>query len=136
MLKSAAMTAAAIALGVTAWLLLPTRSEQAIAQSSPLYINVVELDIVPAEMDKWLSAIKENGAAAVKEPGCHEFNILVSAKDPNHVLLFEVYDDAAALDAHRATDHFKKYMATTANMVAKRDVRAFSPLAMNMKGGV
>jgi quinol monooxygenase YgiN len=130
------MTAAAIALGVTAWLLLPTRSEQAIAQSSPLYINVVELDIVPAEMDKWLSAIKENGAAAVKEPGCHEFNILVSAKDPNHVLLFEVYDDAAALDAHRATDHFKKYMATTANMVAKRDVRAFSPLAMNMKGGV
>src|SRR5215471_5960014 len=134
MLKSMAMSAAAIALGVTAWLLLPVRSEQARAESGPLYVNVVELDIVPGEMDKWLAAIKENGAEAVKEPGCHEFNIVVSAKDPNHVLLFEVYDDAAALDAHRATDHFKKYMATSANMVAKRDVRAFSSLAMNAKG--
>ena len=41
---------------------------------------------------------------------------------------------AAALDAHRATDHFKKYQTTTANMVAKRDVRGFSSVAMNMKG--
>jgi quinol monooxygenase YgiN len=128
------MSSVAIALAVTAWLLLPMRSEQATAQSGPLYINVVELNIVPAEIDKFIAAIKENGAAAVKEPGCPEFNVAVSPKDPNHVLLFEVYDNAAALDAHRATDHFKKYQTTTANMVAKRDVRGFSSVAMNMKG--
>ena len=85
-------------------------------------------------MDKFMVAIKENGAAAVKEPGCRVFNIAVSSKDPNHVLLFEVYDNAAALDAHRTTDHFKKYQAATANMVAKRDVRVFSLAAMDMKG--
>jgi autoinducer 2-degrading protein len=134
MVKSVARSSIAIAIAVTAWLLLPMRSEQATAQSGPLYINVVDLDIVPAEMDKFMAAIKENGAAAVKEPGCREFNIAVSPKDPNHVLLFEVYDNAAALDAHRATDHFKKYQTTTANMVAKRDVRGFSSVAMNMKG--
>ena len=53
---------------------------------------------------------------------------------PNHVLLFEVWDNAAAVDAQFATDHFKKYQATTANMVAKREIRAFSPVAMNIKG--
>jgi quinol monooxygenase YgiN len=47
------------------------------------------------------------------------------------VFLFEVYDNEAALTAHRNTDHFKKYAATTANMVADRNVRAMS---MNSKG--
>jgi (4S)-4-hydroxy-5-phosphonooxypentane-2,3-dione isomerase len=75
----------------------------------------VELDIVPAEFDKLMEAIKENGAASVKDPGCREFNIIVSEKEPHDVLLFEVYDNAAALEAQRATDHFKKYQATAAN---------------------
>jgi len=134
MLKSLAMTGVAITLGITACLLSPIRTERAAAQLGPLYVNLVELDIVPTEIDKYMAAIKENGAASVKEPGCRVFDIAVSSKDPNHVLLFEVYDNAAALDAHRTTDHFKKYQATTANMVAKRDVRSFSSVAMNTKG--
>jgi quinol monooxygenase YgiN len=110
------------------------RGHEAQAQSGPLYINAVDLDINPADIDKFLAALKTNGAAAVQEPGCREFNITVSQKDPNHVFIFEVYDNAAALDAHRATDHFKAYMAATKEMVAKRDVRAMSSVAMNMKG--
>jgi autoinducer 2-degrading protein len=134
MLKSIMMPAAAIAIAVTAWLLLPMRSHDALAQSGPLYINAVDLDINPADIDKFLAALKVNGAAAVQEPGCREFNITVSQKDPNHVFIFEVYDNAAALDAHRATDHFKAYAAATKEMIAKRDVRAMSSVAMNMKG--
>jgi (4S)-4-hydroxy-5-phosphonooxypentane-2,3-dione isomerase len=60
--------------------------------------------------------------------------VLVLANRPNHVFLFEVYDNAAALDAHRNTDHFKKFMATTGTMVADRNVRAMSVIAMNAKG--
>jgi quinol monooxygenase YgiN len=134
MSKSIMMPAAAVTLALVAWLLLPARHHEAAAQSGPLYINAVDLDIVPADFDKYIAALKENGAAAVKEPGCREFNITVSQKDPNHVFIFEVYDSAAALDDHRATDHFKKYAATTKEMVAKRDVRAMSSVAMNMKG--
>jgi (4S)-4-hydroxy-5-phosphonooxypentane-2,3-dione isomerase len=131
--KSISTIAAVIAVSAGAWIFLPTSSRQAAAQSTPLYINVVDLDIVPAEFDKFMEAIKENGAESVKEPGCREFNITVSQKDPHHVLLFEVYDNAAALDAHRATEHFKKFQSTVANLVAKREVRAFSSMAMNMK---
>src|SRR5262249_47823763 len=107
MLKSVAIIILAIALGVAAWL-LPMRGEQATAQSGPLHILVVEYDIVPAEIDKYLTAIKELGAAAVKEPGCRQLSIAVSQKDPNHVLLFEAWDNAAAFDAFLATDLFKK----------------------------
>jgi autoinducer 2-degrading protein len=115
-------------------LLLPSSHDQALAQSAGLTVVAVDLDIAPGQIDNYLAAIKENGAAAVKEPGCREFNISVSEKDPNHVLLFEVYDNAAALEAHRATDHFKKYAATVKEMVAKRDIRMFTSAAFNSKG--
>jgi (4S)-4-hydroxy-5-phosphonooxypentane-2,3-dione isomerase len=106
----------------------------AAAQAGGVYVNAVDLVIVPSEMSKFVEAIKENAAASVKEPGCHEFNVLVLPNRPNHVFLFEVYDNEAALAAHRETPHFKKYMATTGNMVADRNIRGMSAIAMNSKG--
>ena len=132
MWKSVANIILAIALGVAAWL-LPMRGEWAMAQPGPLHILVVDLDIVPAEIDKFMTAIKELSAAAMKEPGFRELDIVVSQKDANHILLFEAWDNAAALNAFLATDRFKKYQAATANMIAKRDIRAFSSVAMHIK---
>ena len=133
MLKSIGI-AGAIALLVAVWALIPTPGREAAAQSGPLQVNVVDVDIAAGQIDAYLAALKENAAASVREPGCHEFNILVSQKDPNHVLIFEVYDNAAAAQAHREIDHFKKYAAATKDMVAKRDLRTFSSVALNMKG--
>jgi autoinducer 2-degrading protein len=102
--------------------------------AEPLYINAVDIDVVPGQIENYLAALKENGATAVQtEPGCREFNIAVSRSDPNHVFIFEVYDNSAALDAHRQTDHFKKYAATTKDMVAKREAHPLSSVAMNIK---
>jgi (4S)-4-hydroxy-5-phosphonooxypentane-2,3-dione isomerase len=114
-------------------LLLPLGQDTLRAQSGPFYINAVDIDVVPGQVDAYLAALKENGAAAVHEPGCHEFNITVSPKDPNHVFIFEIYENTAAFEAHRATDHFKKYAATTKDTVAKRDARMFASVAMFRK---
>jgi autoinducer 2-degrading protein len=130
MSKSIRISALALAMGAAMMLLAP--ASRAVAQSAAL-VNAVDLDIVPADMEKFMAAIKENGAAAVTEPGCREFNIQVLASNPNHVFLYEVYDSAAALEAHRATDHFKKYSATVANMIAKREVRPMTAVAFNSK---
>jgi (4S)-4-hydroxy-5-phosphonooxypentane-2,3-dione isomerase len=129
MLKSIAMTGTAVA-----FILLSAFSGEARAQAAPLFINAVDIDVVPGQLDAYLAALKENGAASVHEPGCREFNIAVSQKDANHVFIFEVYDSAAALEAHRQTDHFKKYAATTKDMVAKRDPHPLSSVSMNAKG--
>ena len=123
---------AAIALAAMA--LLPLRHHAALAQSAPLHIHAVEYDVVPGQVDNFLAALKENGAASVKEPGCREFDIAVSQKDPNHVFIFEVYDDAAAAQAHTATEHFKKYKEITKDMVVKREVKPLASVAMNIKG--
>jgi quinol monooxygenase YgiN len=109
-------------------------ADRALAQPAGLYINSVDLDIAPGKIDEFLAALKANGAEAVKEPGCREFNIHVQASNPNHVFIYEVYDSAAALEAHRQTPHFKKYQAATTGMVTKRDVRAMTSVAFNAKG--
>jgi quinol monooxygenase YgiN len=133
MRKSVLMSVAAIAL-IAAATLLPLPGRDAAAQSAGVYINAVDLDIVPSETAKFLEAVKENGEFAVKEPGCREFNITVLASNPNHVFLYEVYDNEAALNTHRMSEHFKKFQATTANMVSGRNVRAMSLIAFNSKG--
>ena len=132
MLYSIRISAAAILLVAGAlWLAAP--QPRAAAQSAAPYINAVDLDIVPAEMERYKAAIIANAAATVKEPGCRQFDILVLASNPNHVFLYEVYDSEAAFLAHRASDHFKSYMATTGNMVAKRDARPMTSIAFNSK---
>jgi (4S)-4-hydroxy-5-phosphonooxypentane-2,3-dione isomerase len=124
----------AASFSLAVWMLVPIPGNRVSAQSGPLHISAVDTDVVPGQIDAYLAALKENGAAAVNEPGCREFDITVSQKDPNHVFIFEVYDNTAALDAHRATDHFKKYVAATKDMIAKREARPFWSVAMNTKG--
>ena len=109
------------------------RRDEALAQSARPYVNAVDVDILPGQIDNYLAALQENGAASVHEPGCRDFIITVSQKDPNHVFIFEVYDDAAAFEAHRQSDHFKKYAATAKDMIAKRDAHPLSLISLNMK---
>jgi quinol monooxygenase YgiN len=67
-------------------------------------------------------------------PGCRAFNIVVEKENPNRILLFEVYDNAEAFAAHQASAHFKKYVATTSNMVKSRKRIEMVPIALNAKG--
>jgi (4S)-4-hydroxy-5-phosphonooxypentane-2,3-dione isomerase len=105
------------------------------AESPAPYINLVELVIVPSELPKFLELAKGNAAAAMKDPGVREFNITQLALNPNHVVFYEVYDNEAALTAHRATEHFKQYQAATANMVADRNVRGMAPVVFHANPG-
>ena len=131
MFKSISIAAGALALCVAGAVMLALPSQRAAAQSAGMFVNAVDLDIVPAERENFLAAIKENGAASAKEPGCRRFDILNLASDPNHFFLYEVYDNEAAFKAHRETEHFKKYAAAVGKMVAKRDARPMSVIAAN-----
>jgi (4S)-4-hydroxy-5-phosphonooxypentane-2,3-dione isomerase len=122
------------AFGAAVALIATLSSAPAAAQAASSYVNAVDLDIVPEQLQSYLAAVKENGAATVKEPGCREFDILTLASNPNHVFLFEVYESEAAYQAHRASDHFKKYAETTKAMVAKREARPMTAIVFNSKG--
>jgi len=55
----------------------------------------------------------------LNEPGCLMFNIAQDDADPNVLRLFEVYRDEAAVDAHVATPHFKRFDEATRDWQAK-----------------
>ncbi len=105
----------------------------AMAKPGSAYINAVDLDIVPSEREKFLSAIEEDAAETIKEPGCLQFDVLMLTNDPNHLFLYEVYENEAAFRAHRETDYFKRYEATTATMVARRMTRPMTAISLSHK---
>ena len=123
-----------MALAFAAAIVALAPGQRAFAQSAGLLVNAVDIDVKPGEIDNYLAALKANGAEAVKEPGCRVFNIHVRKDNPNHVFIYEVYENAAALEAHRQTPHFKKYAAATGSLVAKREVHQLTSLAVNVKG--
>jgi (4S)-4-hydroxy-5-phosphonooxypentane-2,3-dione isomerase len=131
MCKSITMSGAAVAVAAAAWALLPVGSHQAAAQSGQFYVVTADIEIMAADFDKFVALAKENAAAAIKEPGCHEFNIAASPKNPNHVYNFEIWENAAALDEHRGTDHYNAYRSATKDMVTKREITPMWSIAVN-----
>lgn len=52
-----------------------------------------------------------------KEEGCLGFECCQDVEDPTRFVLYETYVDAAALDTHRATDHFAWYQENAKDLV-------------------
>lgn len=80
----------------------------------------VDLRVLPQNREAFLDAITAQGRASIeREPGCLQFDVVVDRADDCHFMLYEVYTDAGALDAHRVTEHYpvwdaaaKKYVGT------------------------
>jgi quinol monooxygenase YgiN len=105
------------------------------AQDAGPIVILVELEIMPTELDNFKAAIKENAAAWVREePGCLEFNVVFDKDNPTHAFVFEVYQNAEAVAAHQATSRFKKYRAEAAKRVKSRKFTELVPFVLNAKG--
>ena len=86
-----------------------------------MFVLVVNIRIKPDQVARFTPMVLENARAARKEPGCRQFEVLVDPKDKAKVMLFEVYDDEAAFEAHQQTPHFKKYLAEAVPLLASRE---------------
>ena len=81
----------------------------------------VNIKIKPENVESFMQKVLENGAAARKEAGCRQFEVLVDPEDKTSIMLFEVYDDQKAFEAHQARDAFKKYVADAVPLLASRE---------------
>jgi quinol monooxygenase YgiN len=124
----------AVAALLTSALMVGGTERLAFAQPAPRHvISAVDLEISPDQLQAFIAAIKENAAATIQEPGCRQYDVLQSTANPNHISIYEVYESDAAVQAHRASEHFKKYLATTGKMVVKRQSRPMTSIARNTK---
>ena len=89
------------------------------------FVLVVNCRIKADKVDDLMRALHANATAArTTESGCLQFDVLVDKDDPTKIMLYEVYDDDAAFEAHQQTAHFKKYLAEGIPLLASRE-RAF-----------
>jgi len=66
---------------------------------------LVDITLVPGREAEFDALIRAHAAASLaEEPGCERFDVLTPLGSAGRVILYEVYRDAAALAAHRATD--------------------------------
>jgi quinol monooxygenase YgiN len=86
-----------------------------------MFVLQVNLRIKPENVDAFMKKALENAREARKEPGCRQFDVLVDPKDSARVMLYEVYDDERAFEAHQQTPHFKKYVAEAVPLLASRE---------------
>ncbi len=85
------------------------------------FVLQVAIKIKPENVDTWMKKALDNAREARKEPGCRQFEVLVDPADQTKVMLFEVYDDDKAFEAHQQTPHFKKYLAEAVPLLASRE---------------
>ena len=81
----------------------------------------VMIQIKPENVDAFMKKVIENGKAARSEPGCRHFDVLVDPDDRTKVMLYEIYDDQKAFEAHQAGAAFKKYLAEAVPLLASRE---------------
>jgi autoinducer 2-degrading protein len=86
-----------------------------------MFVLQVNIRIKQENVDAFMKKALENAREARKEPGCRQFDVLVDPKDSARVMLYEVYDDERAFEAHQQTPHFKKYVAEAVPLLASRE---------------
>jgi (4S)-4-hydroxy-5-phosphonooxypentane-2,3-dione isomerase len=86
------------------------------------FVLIVEFQVKPECLEKFSQAIAINARASVsEEPGCRQFDVLHSLDDPNHVVLYEVYDSEAAFrDDHMKRKHTQSFLAQAKELVTKQ----------------
>jgi (4S)-4-hydroxy-5-phosphonooxypentane-2,3-dione isomerase len=77
--------------------------------------------------ETFLKLVRMNAATSLEaEAGCLRFDVLAPLETGGpDVLLYEVYADRAAFDAHLASPHFLAFDRATREMVTAKTVREF-----------
>ncbi len=79
----------------------------------------VQVRILPGRTAEFLAATLVNARASLGEPGVLRFDVIQDQADPEHVVLVEVYRDADASVAHKATPHYAVWRDAVAEMMAE-----------------
>ncbi|MEQ1955856.1 putative quinol monooxygenase [Mesorhizobium sp. CN2-181] len=90
------------------------------------FVIIVDFRLKAGARGAFRPLMDANAIASVRdEPGCRRFDVVEPHGQSDRVLLYEIYDDAAAFDAHCRSPHFLSFDAASAPLVDdKRIIRA------------
>ena len=87
------------------------------------FVITVDFYLLPGALDPFLALIKENARRSLaEEAGCHRFDVLVQKGVPDHIVLYEIYQNRAAFDIHLKSRHFAEFNSASAPYVSDKKV--------------
>lgn len=84
-----------------------------------MHVTLVHVHVKPEHAEDFIKASQANHAASIQEPGNRRFDVLQSADDPTHFILYEAYISAADAAAHKETGHYLTWRKTVADWMAE-----------------
>jgi quinol monooxygenase YgiN len=86
----------------------------------PKIAIIATIDITPGQRDQLLPLLTAHRGRCLRdEPGTLQLDILLPQEDDGTVLVYEVYRDGAAFDAHLKGASLARWRDETAGMIAK-----------------
>ena len=84
-----------------------------------MFSMLVTLQVRPGRRAEFQAGIAANAEASVRdEPGCLRFDVCAVEGDPHRFVLYELYADDGAFEAHRAAPHFAVWREVAGRVVA------------------
>jgi quinol monooxygenase YgiN len=86
------------------------------------YIHTAHLVVKPEFVERFKDRIALHARTSLRdEPGCLAFRPHQDRADPTRFLMYEIYADEAAMEAHRASPHFKQFRHDVDSWVVGRE---------------
>ena len=83
-----------------------------------MFSLVVQMTVRPGRREEFLAGMAANAEASVRdESGCLRFDVCSVDGDADRFLLYELYRDAEAFAAHKATPHFAEWRTVAARVL-------------------
>jgi quinol monooxygenase YgiN len=104
------------------------------AQNKNLVVRIARLQIDSTQIENYKAALKLHAETAVRvEPGVLTLYAVYEKDHPTHVIVFEIYANADAYQAHLKSPHFIQYKTSTKDMVKSLELIETVPIALETK---
>ena len=85
---------------------------------------LVHLHVKTDCLDRFVAETTENARNSRNEPGVVRFDVIQLVDDSSRFVLYEVYRDEQAIEAHRATAHYAKWRDVVPALLITERTRA------------
>ncbi len=73
----------------------------------------------PTAADRLGELLLQLAAASRAEPGCINYDVHQSTRDPSQWIVYENWQSQQALDSHASADHYKQFGRATQDLLAR-----------------
>ncbi len=86
-------------------------------------VQVVHLEVQSDKLEEFLAEAHANVQASRAEEGVIQFDLLQQLEAAQRFLLYEAYRDMPALEAHRDTPHFQRWLEKAVPLIIGNRIR-------------